>query len=158
MSAPVPHIRRMDHFTVVTDRLDETRVFYERLGLRVGARPDFEVPGLWLYAGDQAVLHVVERPTDAMPEPRRGALDHMAFSGGDIVALLEQLKADGITYQLLRLPRPWGAWQVFFTDPNGAEVEIDFDAAQKVPEHLKPGRDRGDTRPQIRPSNDPPST
>lgn len=146
------HIQRMDHFTVVTDRLDQTRVFYERLGLRPGARPDFPVPGLWLYAGDRAVLHLVERPADAMPNPRRGALDHMAFAGADIVALLEQLQADGIAYQLLRLPRPWSTWQVFFLDPNGAEVEIDFDAAQQVPAHLKVGK------AQSRPSNEPPST
>jgi catechol 2,3-dioxygenase-like lactoylglutathione lyase family enzyme len=128
-------IRRMDHFTVVTDRLDETRAFYERLGLAVGPRPDFGIGGLWLYAGAQAVLHVVE--VGQMPTPRRGALDHMAFHGGDIVETLELLKREGVAYRLMRLPRPWSTWQVFFLDPNGAEVEIDFDAAQTVPPHLK---------------------
>ncbi len=128
-------IRRMDHFTVVTDRLDETRVFYERLGLTVGPRPEFGIGGHWLYAESQPVLHLVEVPT--MPMPRRGAIDHIAFFGGDIVELLEMLKREGIAYRLLRLPRPWSNWQVFFDDPNGAEVEIDFDAAQKVPAHLK---------------------
>jgi catechol 2,3-dioxygenase-like lactoylglutathione lyase family enzyme len=130
-------IQRMDHFTVVTDRLDETRVFYERLGLTVGARPDFPVPGLWLYAGGHPVLHVVG--VDDMPAVRRGALDHMAFFGGDIVATLGTLKQHGVAYRLLRLPRPWSTWQVFFLDPNGAEVEIDFDAAQSVPAELKDG-------------------
>lgn len=130
-------IRRMDHFTVVTDRLEETRVFYERLGLSVGARPDFGIAGLWLYIDGHPVLHVVE--VERMPLSRRGALDHMAFYGGDIVATLELLKRDRIAYRLLRLPRPWSTWQVFFLDPNGAEVEIDFDAAQSVPPHLKDG-------------------
>jgi catechol 2,3-dioxygenase-like lactoylglutathione lyase family enzyme len=131
-------IQRMDHFTVVTDRLDDTRAFYERLGLVVGARPDFPVPGLWLYAGTHPVLHVVA--VDAMPAVRRGALDHMAFLGGDIVATLSILKQHRIAYRLLRLPRPWSTWQVFFLDPNGAEVEIDFDAAQTVPPELKDGQ------------------
>lgn len=128
-------IRRMDHFTVVTDRLDETRVFYERLGLTSGPRPDFGIGGLWLYADSHPVLHLVE--VTRMPMPRRGAIDHIAFFGGDIVELLEMLKRQRIAYRLLRLPRPWSTWQVFFEDPNGAEVEIDFDAAQKVPEELK---------------------
>lgn len=131
-------ILRMDHFTVITDRLDETRAFYERLGLSVGPRPDFGIAGLWLYAGGHAVLHLVQ--TVDMPTVRRGALDHMAFVGADIVATLTLLKANGIAYRLLRLPRPWSTWQVFFLDPNGAEVEIDFDATQTVPPELKDGR------------------
>lgn len=130
-------IVRMDHFTVVTDRIGETRAFYERLGLAVGPRPDFGVGGLWLYAGGHPVLHVVE--TAAMPLVRRGALDHMAFLGDDIVALLTTLKKERVAYRLLRLPRPWSTWQVFFLDPNGAEVEIDFDAVQRVPAELKDG-------------------
>ncbi len=131
-------ILRMDHFTLVTDRLDETRAFYERLGLSAGPRPDFGIAGLWLYAGGHPVLHVVQ--TADMPAVRRGALDHMAFFGADIVATLTMLKAHAVAYRLLRLPRPWSTWQVFFLDPNGAEVEIDFDAAQSVPAELKDGR------------------
>ena len=128
-------IQRMDHFTVVTDQLQLTQDFYEALGLTVGPRPNFGVPGLWLYAGDHAVLHVIA--VAQMPALRRGALDHMAFMGEDIAATLALLLSRSIAYRLIRLPRPWSTWQVFFDDPNGAEVEIDFDAAQKVPQHLK---------------------
>ena len=52
-------IQRMDHFTVVTDWLQLTQDFYEALGLTEGPRPDFGVPGLWLYAGGHAVLHEI---------------------------------------------------------------------------------------------------
>lgn len=131
-------IQRMDHFTVVSDRLDETRVFYERLGLTVGPRPDFGIGGLWLYAQGHPVLHVIE--VQDMPAQRRGALDHLAFFGGDIVVTLSLLKQHRTAYRLQRLPRPWSTWQVFFQDPNGAEVEIDFDAAQTVPPELRDGR------------------
>jgi catechol 2,3-dioxygenase-like lactoylglutathione lyase family enzyme len=130
-------MRRMDHFTVVTDRLAESRAFYERLGLQVGPRPDFPIAGLWLYAEGHAVLHIVE--VGSLPSPTRGVLDHMAFYGDDIVATLELLQRERIAYTLIRAPRPWGTWQVFFEDPSGAEVEIDFDATQKVPAHLKDG-------------------
>jgi catechol 2,3-dioxygenase-like lactoylglutathione lyase family enzyme len=130
-------VQRMDHFTVVTDRLAETVLFYERLGLRAGPRPGFPFPGAWLYAQDRPVLHLVAH--DALPPRRRGVIDHIAFAGGEIVALLEMLVREGVAYRLQRLPRPWSTWQVFFDDPNGAEVEVDFDAAQSVPQHLKDG-------------------
>jgi hypothetical protein len=103
----------MDHFTVVTDRLAENQVLYERLSLAAGARPGFGIAGPWFYVGGRADLHVVA--VSARPALRRDALDPMACT-----------------------------WQVFFLDLNGAEVEIDFDAAQGVPAALKNG--------QIRPS------
>lgn len=70
-------IQRMDHFTIVTDRLEQTLTFYVMLGLNSGVRSDFGVPGAWLYAADRPILHVIE-VTD-MPEPRRGALNHLAY-------------------------------------------------------------------------------
>ncbi len=133
-------IARMDHFTVVTDRLDESRGFYQRLGLDPGPRPDFGVGlnGLWLYAGGHPVLHLVE--VGELPSPRRGVIDHIAFFGDDLVGTLERLRSDRVAYRLIRQPRPWSGWQVFFFDPNGAEVEIDFDASQTIPAPLKDGR------------------
>ena len=128
-------IRRMDHFTVITDRLAQTQSFYEALGLTPGPRPDFRFPGLWLYVEDRAVLHVIE--VTALPAARRGVIDHMAFYGDDITATLEGLLERGVAYRLIRLPRPFSTWQVFIEDPNGAEVEIDFDAEQTVAAHLK---------------------
>lgn len=133
-------IQRMDHFTVVTDRIEATLAFYEHLGLVAGERPDFGIRGAWLYAGGHPVLHVVE--VLAMPTPRRGALDHMAFRGNNIAGLLQILQRERIGYRLLRLPRPWSTWQVFLEDPNGVEVEIDFDATERVPTELKDGTPR----------------
>ena len=36
-------------------------------------------------------------------------------------------------YELRKLP-DYGTWQLFFNDPNGAKVELDFDAAEPAPE------------------------
>ncbi len=123
-------IQRMDHFTIVTDRLDETRRFYALLGLEAGPRPDFGFGGLWLYLGSHAALHVIE--TGQMPSPVRGAIDHIAFLGSDGADALALLKREGIAYRLTRLPPPFLTWQVFFKDPNGVDVEIDFDAGQDL--------------------------
>ncbi|RME63861.1 MAG: dioxygenase [Alphaproteobacteria bacterium] len=124
-------IKRMDHFTIVTDRPDDTEAFYARLGLTAGPRPAFPAPGLWLYCGDQAVLHIVEVAT--MPEPRRGAIDHLAFASAGLAGVLASLEADGLDYRLSRVPEPFGNWQIFIKDPNGVDVELNFPADEPAP-------------------------
>jgi catechol 2,3-dioxygenase-like lactoylglutathione lyase family enzyme len=114
----------MNHFTILTDDLPKTQAFYEELlGLKPGYRPPLKFPGVWLYCGEHAVLHVVAGR--AMPEPRAGVIDHMAFSGVDLPAMLEKLKARDLQYEL-RLQIDGRQWQLFFYDPNGARVEIDY--------------------------------
>ena len=130
-------ILRPDHFTILTDDLSATEAFYTNLlGFTVGPRPDFNFPGLWLYINDTAILHVAYK--DQMPNPRRGVLDHMAFRGEDINALLTTLKAAGVTYRTVRTPDPWDQWQVFFEDPNQATVEIDFDGQEELDAEHQP--------------------
>jgi catechol 2,3-dioxygenase-like lactoylglutathione lyase family enzyme len=128
-------IRRMDHFTIVSDQLDKTLAFYSMLGLSTGPRPDFGVPGFWFYVGDHPVLHVLG--VDRMPEPRRGTLDHMAFWAEGLIETVERLREDRVQFSIIRTPRPYSTWQVFFDDPNGAEVELDFDAAERAPADWK---------------------
>jgi catechol 2,3-dioxygenase-like lactoylglutathione lyase family enzyme len=128
-------ISKMDHFTIVTDRLAETLDFYTLLGLEKGPRPDFSVPGAWLYAAGRPVLHVLQ--VERMPEPRRGALDHMAYFATDFAVAAERLKAHGLAYRIIRAPRPFSTWQMFLEDPNGVEVELDFAPEENPPEDWK---------------------
>ncbi len=123
-------VKGMNHFTILTDDQAATEAFYgELLGLKPGWRPPFDFPGAWLYAegSDQAILHVVAgRP---LPDQRAGVLDHMAFTATGLADVLAKLKARGIGYDLRRLPSA-RLWQLFFLDPNGAKVELDFDGAE----------------------------
>ncbi|AZS19273.1 MULTISPECIES: VOC family protein [unclassified Caulobacter] len=135
-------IVRMDHFTVMTDRLTETLDFYAMLGLTMGPRPDFGVGGAWLYVGDHPLLHIVE--TTRMPEPRRGALDHMAFFAQGFQAAAARIAAAGLTYRVIRTPRPFSFWQLFLFDPNGVEVELDFAADEAPPPDWKTRAGLGD--------------
>ncbi len=135
-------IVRMDHFTVMTDRLTETLDFYAMLGLTIGPRPDFGVGGAWLYVGDHPLLHIVE--TTRMPEPRRGALDHMAFFAQGFQAAAARIVAAGLTYRVIRTPRPFSFWQLFLFDPNGVEVELDFAADEAPPPDWKTRAGLGD--------------
>ncbi|UCH48207.1 MAG: VOC family protein [Betaproteobacteria bacterium] len=121
----------MNHFTILTDQLDETVKFYgELLELEPGKRPNFKFPGAWLYKEGQAILHVIAG--DKMPEPREGVIDHMAFSATGLVDMVERLKSRSIEYDLRRLEDA-NVWQLFFFDPNGAKVELDFDLSEPAP-------------------------
>jgi catechol 2,3-dioxygenase-like lactoylglutathione lyase family enzyme len=123
----------MNHFTILTDDLEKTLAFYaEHLGLKPGARPPFTFPGAWLYAagGNDPILHVIA----GMERKRlvKGVIDHMAFTGRDLASTVEKLKEKSVAYELRKLPT-YGTWQLFFHDPNGAKVEIDFDPAEAAP-------------------------
>lgn len=124
-------IQGMNHFTVLASDLDATLRFYcDLLGLTNGQRPPFDFPGAWLYSGDSAILHIIAGR--ALPNPPSGVIDHMAFSATGLTGTLALLDAHHIAYDLRRLPGD-GTWQLFFHDPDGARVELDFDAAETAP-------------------------
>ncbi len=65
---------RFDHVNVRTPNLQGMIDFYtEVLGLRLGPRPPFTFNGAWLYAGDQAVVHLVEVPEAPRPRVSSGS-------------------------------------------------------------------------------------
>jgi len=121
----------MNHFTILADDRQATLDFYcGLLGLTEGHRPDLGFPGAWLYAGGpQAVLHIVfGRP---LPTSRAGVIDHMAFSATGLKAVKARFEDRGVKFDLRRQAGS-GLWQLFSFDPNGARVELDFDAAETL--------------------------
>lgn len=121
----------MEHFTILTEDLDRTIAFYgDLLGLVPGWRPPLSFPGAWLYCGDRAVLHVVGGAK--VPSPPSGVIDHMAFAATGLGGTVQRLAGAGIAYTLNRVPGS-GTWQMFFRDPNGARVELDFAADEAAP-------------------------
>ena len=120
----------MNHFTIVTDALEETVQFYqELLGLKTGYRPPMSFAGAWMYCDDEPVLHIINK--GVLPAEKAGILDHMAFSATDLSGTLAVLKSRDIVYDLRR-QQATGVWQLFFHDPNGARVELDFEAGEEV--------------------------
>jgi len=120
----------MNHFTILTDDVDSTVEFHaDILGLTAGERPPFTFPGAWLYAGSAPILHVIGgRPRG---ELRAGVIDHMAFTAQGLAATIAKLEARGLKYDCRRLAGA-GTWQLFFHDPNGARVEMDFAAEERA--------------------------
>ena len=120
----------MNHFTVIAADLERTLDFYVGvLGLEDGARPDLGFAGAWLYAGGKPVLHIVaNRP---IPPGVSGVIDHMAFSASGLREVKARFDERGLAYDLRR-QKGSGTWQLFTLDPNGAKVELDFEASETL--------------------------
>jgi hypothetical protein len=95
--------------------------------LAPGWRPDLGFPGAWLYSGEQAVLHIVGGRS--LSGQRAGVIDHVAFSAHGLADVKTRLDEANVAYELRR-QRGANTWQLFCHDPNGAKVELDFDAAE----------------------------
>lgn len=131
MPSPAALVDGLDHFTITTSDLKRSRAFYmDVLGLTEGDRPPLGFPGHWLYAGGRAILHLVG-DGDAI---RRGGresdvqgFDHIALSARGMTEMADRLKARGVAFETREVPgRP--RKQIFFVDPDGVKVELQFDA------------------------------
>jgi catechol 2,3-dioxygenase-like lactoylglutathione lyase family enzyme len=130
------HIQHIDHFTlrVHEDRLPELRDFYVRvLGLREGDRPAFPFPGHWLYADQQALVHLAgnaplgeSEPSGALPT---GKLNHVSLRATGLKETREHLAAQGIDWMEAPVPG-MPLHQVFLHDPVGLKIELTFHSAE----------------------------
>jgi catechol 2,3-dioxygenase-like lactoylglutathione lyase family enzyme len=134
-------ISRLDHYSIRTTQLDATERFYtDVLGFAVGPRPDFPFPGVWLYQGGIAVVHVVGiDPNDpsglgdylgdkAGDAAGTGTIDHVAFVGSDVAAMRERFRDKGVPFRDRVVPS-MNLEQVFLEDPNGVTIELNFPGA-----------------------------
>ena len=123
-------IHGMNHFTVIAADLQQSLDFYVGvLGLEQGYRPDLGFAGAWLYADGRAILHLYgDRP---VPPGVAGVIDHMAFSARGLREVKARFDARGLKYDL-RQQKGSGIWQLFTLDPNGAKVELDFEATEEL--------------------------
>jgi catechol 2,3-dioxygenase-like lactoylglutathione lyase family enzyme len=124
-------LHRIEHFLVLSDDMDGTRDWYERvLGLAPGQRPPLEFSGHWLYADDVPVVHVADRAEyeahastmGLASSVGTGTVDHIAFSGSDYEAIKGRLDEAGATYVPNEIPGLMR--QLFVMDPNGVRIEI----------------------------------
>ena len=137
---PLSHI---EHLLVASDDIDATRDWYARvLGMRSGPHPDFGFPVHWMYLGERDVVHIgpsakaageiqkkyLGRTSQANAEGT-GAIDHIAFRATGLLQMLQHLRAEGISFSQRRA-NGQALFQLFFHDPNGIKVELNYDAAE----------------------------
>ena len=117
----------IDHINISTqsELLEKVKDFYcDVLGLRQGFRPDFTVPGYWLYAKDKAIIHLVESNSHFENE-NQGYFDHFALRTSGLENVIERLESHKIEYRISHIPEI-DLTQIFCKDPSGTGVEISF--------------------------------
>ncbi|HUO44226.1 MAG TPA: VOC family protein [Burkholderiales bacterium] len=118
---------RIDHIniTVGPEKIGMIRDFYLRaLDLREGPRPAFPFPGCWLYAGEQAIVHIAGK-TPASDAADTGKLNHVALACDDIAAMTARFEQQRIPYRVRDVPGQ-RLRQIFITDPAGVVLELNF--------------------------------
>jgi catechol 2,3-dioxygenase-like lactoylglutathione lyase family enzyme len=102
--------------------------FYgELLGLKKGYRPTFQNPGMWLYDGDDPILHVSARFAEgslAKSDRHTGSVDHIAFKASGAAEFRKRLKKIGAAFEEQNIPD--AGYQVFLHDPVGTKLEFNF--------------------------------
>jgi catechol 2,3-dioxygenase-like lactoylglutathione lyase family enzyme len=140
-------ITKLAHFSVRTLDLPASKRFYaELLGFHEGFRPPFKFPGVWLYRGgdvaDFGVVHLIGIDKDDPSGLKEylgdkgeaglrgsGAVDHLAFLATDLAGMHGRLHQTGLEYRERTVPS-LGLHQVFFEDPSGVTIELNFPAAE----------------------------
>lgn len=140
-------INKLAHYSVRTADIEASRRFYvEVLGFRVGFRPPFRFPGLWLYRDDDesdfGVVHLVgiDRDDPAGLQDYLGdkaedalhgsaAVDHLAFLASGWGEMRARMDGAGLAFRERTVPA-LGLHQVFVEDPSGITIELNYPAAE----------------------------
>ncbi len=137
---PLSHI---EHLLVAADDIDATRDWYARvLGMKSGPHPEFGFPVHWMYLGEVDVVHIgpsakaagdIQKKylgrTSQANEAGTGAIDHIAFRATGLRQMLLHLRAEKISFSQRRA-NGQALFQLFFYDPNGIKIELNYDAAE----------------------------
>ena len=137
---PLSHI---EHFLVAADDIDATRDWYARvLGMTSGPHPDFGFPVHWMYVGDVDVVHIGPSAKMAGENQKKylgrtsqdagagtGAIDHIAFRATGLRGMLKVLQEQKIPFSKRRA-NGQALFQLFFFDPNGIKIELNYAAAE----------------------------
>ena len=96
------------------------------LSLKKGARPNFMFNGIWLYDGDNPIIHVGARfPQGSLIKDKHsGSIDHIAWKATGAVEFRKRLKSLGIEFEEQNIKD--AGYQVFLYDPVGTKLEFNF--------------------------------
>ncbi len=118
------------HAAIICSDYARSKHFYTQvLGLAVVAETfrsqrdsfklDLAIPG-----GGQIELFSFPNPPARLSYPEACGLRHLAFEVPDIVASIDELTAQGISVEPLRVDELTGKSYTFFADPDGLPIEL----------------------------------
>jgi catechol 2,3-dioxygenase-like lactoylglutathione lyase family enzyme len=142
-------IRKLDHYNLLTTKLDETVAFYtDVLGMKGGVSPRGDrKTGAWIYDGtDTPVVHL-QAVDPAAPEKKlaevrgrlgemaeritvdnligSGVMEHVAFECDGYDEFMQRFEQAGIDVRKNDIPE-MNFRQLFVRDPNGVILELNF--------------------------------
>lgn len=122
----------LDHVSLRTADAARLAAWYGRvLGLTPGPRPDFSFPGIWLYSGEQAVIHLIEVSPAPSPDPGDLTLQHFSLRGDDLAGFLDGLRREGVRWRASHMPPgPADVVLINVSDPDGNAFHVDFPRGQ----------------------------
>jgi catechol 2,3-dioxygenase-like lactoylglutathione lyase family enzyme len=114
----------LDHITIITKNLDETKKFYINiLGMKINNnRPPFNFDGAWLDLNNRPVVHIIVKENHAISSDKP-TLDHVAFRAKNIESIKKRLDQYNISYDEKITPDNQ-VHQIFTVDPNGIKIEL----------------------------------
>ena len=106
------------------DILEKTVQFYKKvLNLEPGPRPEFNIKGIWLFSGEQPIIHLMEIAT--RNGEKSGHFDHIALRCTDLEQVVNALEKHNIPFQRSEVSEVKQI-QLLVTDPSGTSVELNF--------------------------------
>ncbi len=142
-------VKKLDHYNLLTTRLDETVAFYtEVLGMRGGVSPRGDIKkGAWIYDGTETPVVHLQAVDPADPEVKlsevrgrlgemaeritleslagSGVMEHVAFECDGYDGFIERFEAAGVYVRKNDVPA-MNFRQLFVRDPNGVIIELNF--------------------------------
>jgi hypothetical protein len=110
--------------------------------MRAGPHPDFGFPVHWMYLGEVDVVHIGPSAKGASEYQKQylgrtsqnqgagtGAIDHIAFRATGLRTMMAHLEKEKVAFSRRRA-NGQALFQLFFYDPNGIKIELNYDAAE----------------------------
>lgn len=118
--------------------IPKIEAFYRDVaGMHVGYRPDFKNEGIWLYTGDEPLIHVSVRVSEGfLSAKHNSSVDHVAFRMTGAAAFREHVRGLDLEFQEQNVPE--AGYQIFLHDPVGTLVEFNF-PNEEAPRDIESG-------------------
>jgi glyoxylase I family protein len=123
-------LTRIHHVAIICSDYVRSKHFYTQvLGLRVLAEVHRSARDSWkldlaLPDGGQLELFSFPSPPPRPSYPEARGLRHLAFEVADVAAAAEELQAQGIAVEPIRIDEYTGRRFTFFADPDELPIEL----------------------------------
>lgn len=120
-------VSALDHVNIRTGNLQAMIDWYTKfLGLKKGPRPEFDIPGAWMYLGDVAIVHLVEVAGDGgAGSEQEVKLEHFALRGNSWPDFKSLLDREGVPYKSYLIDEI-SILQCNIWDPDQNHIHVDF--------------------------------